>query len=176
MGPIHAIRTCLRKPFGFSGRATRAEYWWFVLSLVLGFVLALVIDRVVFTRTLIDTVTNTRLGTSSSWPVTKFWVLVSLVLGIAPAVRRLHDVSRPGWLILIVPPAFLFLAWTFILSVSSAMSSMPKSTLVKFADIAFPVAGLLFLASVLIVLIPLLAPSTPAENRFGPAPSKEPAL
>ena len=30
MGPAQAIRTCLRKSFQYSGRASRAEYWWFL--------------------------------------------------------------------------------------------------------------------------------------------------
>jgi uncharacterized membrane protein YhaH (DUF805 family) len=30
MTPLQAIRTCLAKSFQFSGRASRAEYWWFL--------------------------------------------------------------------------------------------------------------------------------------------------
>jgi uncharacterized membrane protein YhaH (DUF805 family) len=30
MGPAQAIRTCIAKSFQFSGRASRAEYWWFL--------------------------------------------------------------------------------------------------------------------------------------------------
>lgn len=30
MQPVHAITTCLRKSFQFSGRASRSEFWWFL--------------------------------------------------------------------------------------------------------------------------------------------------
>lgn len=30
MGPAQAIRTCFAKSFQYSGRASRAEYWWFL--------------------------------------------------------------------------------------------------------------------------------------------------
>ena len=32
----NAVKTCLRKYGDFSGRATRAEYWWRVLAVVIG--------------------------------------------------------------------------------------------------------------------------------------------
>jgi uncharacterized membrane protein YhaH (DUF805 family) len=30
LGPVQAIKTCFAKSFQFSGRARRAEYWWFL--------------------------------------------------------------------------------------------------------------------------------------------------
>ena len=30
MGPVQALKTCLRKSFQFSGRASRSEFWWFM--------------------------------------------------------------------------------------------------------------------------------------------------
>lgn len=34
-GPTEAIRTCLAKSFQFKGRATRSEFWWFALVVVI---------------------------------------------------------------------------------------------------------------------------------------------
>jgi uncharacterized membrane protein YhaH (DUF805 family) len=31
LGPIQSIKTCLAKSIQFSGRATRAEFWWFAV-------------------------------------------------------------------------------------------------------------------------------------------------
>ena len=36
MGFVDAIKTCFSKYASFSGRATRSEYWWWVLFVVLG--------------------------------------------------------------------------------------------------------------------------------------------
>lgn len=38
-----SIQTCFGKYFGFEGEATRSEYWWFVLFIIVaGFALAIV--------------------------------------------------------------------------------------------------------------------------------------
>ncbi len=39
-----AIKTCLRKYAVFSGRATRAEFWWWVLAVVIVSVVVSIVD------------------------------------------------------------------------------------------------------------------------------------
>jgi uncharacterized membrane protein YhaH (DUF805 family) len=68
----------------YTGRARRAEYWYFVLfnviiSFVVGFVAGLIGVPIV--------------GTIVS--------LVFLIPGIAVGVRRMHDVGKSGWYLLI---------------------------------------------------------------------------
>ena len=73
-----SIKTCLSKYIDFNGRASRSEYWWFVL---LGFGLSFI-------------------------PVIG-WILrlVILLPSLAVQVRRLHDMDRSAWwLLLLVPP------------------------------------------------------------------------
>ena len=88
MGFTDAIVTCFQKYVVFSGRARRPEYWYFVLF---GFILVLVltiVDLIVF-------------GTSSG----VFSTLGALALflpSLAVAARRLHDIDRSAWWILIV--------------------------------------------------------------------------
>jgi uncharacterized membrane protein YhaH (DUF805 family) len=86
MGFADAIATCFQKYVVFSGRARRPEYWYWVLfSFLLG-ILLVIIDLIVF-------------GGSSL-----FSTLVSLALflpSLAVAIRRLHDIDRVGWWILI---------------------------------------------------------------------------
>ncbi|RFU19502.1 DUF805 domain-containing protein [Geodermatophilus marinus] len=84
MSPVDAVRTVLAKYADFSGRARRAEYWWFVLAYAVASIVASIIDAV--------------LG----------FPLLALVLGLgllvpslAAAVRRLHDTGRSGWWLLI---------------------------------------------------------------------------
>ena len=70
-----AVQTCVRKYAEFNGRASRPEYWWFTLFVVL---------------------VGTLLGFVSSLLSWLFY-LGMLVPSVAAASRRLHDTSRSGW-------------------------------------------------------------------------------
>ena len=78
----------------FNGRARRAEYWWFTLANIIVSVVFQVIDSVIGMAIL---------GT--------IYGLAVLVPGIAVAIRRMHDVGKSGWFILI-PIYNLILACT----------------------------------------------------------------
>jgi uncharacterized membrane protein YhaH (DUF805 family) len=77
---VDAIKTCFSKYADFNGRATRSEYWWFVLFIVLvGAGLSMI-----------------------SEVVGGLFYLATLLPSIAAAARRLHDTNRSGWMQLIV--------------------------------------------------------------------------
>jgi uncharacterized membrane protein YhaH (DUF805 family) len=83
----------LRKYADFSGRARRKEYWMFVLvylliSIVIGFVLGLIGGIL-------------GLGTTLSDIVSIIFVLGLLIPSISVGVRRMHDIGRSGWWILV---------------------------------------------------------------------------
>ena len=48
MGFQDAVRTCLRKYATFSGRASRPEYWYFMLFLFLGNLALGIVDGILF--------------------------------------------------------------------------------------------------------------------------------
>lgn len=74
----------------FSGRARRKEYWMFLLiNLVVSVALALI-------DSLIGSVSESGMGLLSS--VYSIGVLIPL---LALSVRRLHDIGRTGWWVLI---------------------------------------------------------------------------
>ena len=86
--------TVFKKYAVFSGRARRAEYWYFFLfNILISFAIGL-IDGLI---------RNPLIGT--------LWSLVTLVPGVAVSVRRMHDVNKSGWFILI-PIYNLILACT----------------------------------------------------------------
>lgn len=71
-----AVKTCFQKYATFSGRASRPEFWWFVLFTVIASIVASMLGEVVNG-------------------------LVSLALllpSIAVGARRLHDIGKTGWL------------------------------------------------------------------------------
>jgi uncharacterized membrane protein YhaH (DUF805 family) len=88
-----AVKICLTKFVDFNGRASRSEFWWFMLFLVIAnFFLSFI-------------------------PVVGFiFAIVSLVPSMAAGARRLHDIDKSGWLVLIglIPLVSLILIYFFI--------------------------------------------------------------
>ncbi len=84
-----AVRICFNKYVNFGGRASRSEFWLFVLFVVLGGLILGVIDGVV--------------GIEQGDPVSlgNAFGLLTFLPGLAVAVRRLHDTNRSGWWYLI---------------------------------------------------------------------------
>lgn len=100
MGFKEAVRTCLReKYFTFSGRASRSEYWWFVLFQVL-VMIALV--GLFFVLGGVNSIQSGQMTTLS--------IIVMIVAGllwlylyipvITVYVRRFHDYNLSGWWVL----------------------------------------------------------------------------
>lgn len=93
VGPAEAISRALRGVFRWGGRATRAEYWWWALVMT--------IIGIIFTMI------RALLGPSDSVPaqIINIAVIVLTVwLGITSlgvASRRLHDVGRGVWWLII---------------------------------------------------------------------------
>lgn len=78
----------------FNGRARRSEYWWFFLmNIIISFIFGFIGGLIKFP--LIGTI----------------YSLAVLLPSIAVAVRRMHDVGKSGWFILI-PIYNLILACT----------------------------------------------------------------
>jgi uncharacterized membrane protein YhaH (DUF805 family) len=84
MGFGDAVSACLSKYVGFSGRARRAEYWYWTL-----FVLLLSIAAAF-------AVTAT-MGKSPADNVNALLSLALFLPGLSVLVRRLHDTDHSGW-------------------------------------------------------------------------------
>lgn len=90
-----AVKTCLAKYVVFNGRASRSEYWFFYLALVLASVVASILDKALGIG-IISTVLS----------------LAVILPNIAVGVRRLHDTNRSGWWLLI---AFTIIGIIFLI-------------------------------------------------------------
>jgi uncharacterized membrane protein YhaH (DUF805 family) len=102
-----AIKSGFSNYVTFSGRAARSEFWYWTLFVVLVTIAAGILDRGLFD---FDEPTTTGV----------FGPLVSLIFflpGLAVSVRRLHDLDRSGWwllLVLTVIGVILLIIWDFI--------------------------------------------------------------
>ena len=76
---VESIRTCFQKYVTFDGRATRSEYWWFVLFTFLG---SLVLGAV-------------------SDMLSMLFSLGVLLPSLAVGARRLHDIDKSAWFLLL---------------------------------------------------------------------------
>ncbi len=83
-----AIETCLKQKYkDFTGRASRSEYWYFVLGYVILSVILSVVGAIL--PAMLATLINLAVG------------LAILLPNIAVGIRRLHDTNRSGWFLLL---------------------------------------------------------------------------
>ena len=92
---------------GFSGRARRKEYWMFILFNLIFCIVAVILDNI--------------LGTAiKGIGYGLFYILYTLAVllpGLAAAVRRLHDIGKSGWMILISIVPLIGWIWILVLLV-----------------------------------------------------------
>lgn len=93
-----AVKTVFAKYAVFSGRARRSEFWWFFLFYV-------IVDIVV---QIIDVAAKTSI-------IGLLLALVFLLPSLGVDVRRLHDIGKSGWWILIglipIVGAIILIVW-----------------------------------------------------------------
>lgn len=99
IGLFGAVARFFRKYATFSGRASRSEFWWWMLF---AFIVNLAIN-------LFAQFGSEQIGTV----LRGAWWLVTLIPGIALYVRRLHDSNKSGWLI-VLPYACYVIAFVLM--------------------------------------------------------------
>ena len=85
-----SIKTCLTKFAIFNGRASRSEYWWFQFFYFLVVVVAVILDAVLV---------GGNLEAAGALEIVS--QLILLLPALAVTARRLHDVGRSGWWMLV---------------------------------------------------------------------------
>lgn len=81
-----SIKTCFNKFAVFSGRASRSEFWFFVLFGFLGGIIAIIIDVMILGYPY-----------EESGPINLIFSVALIIPSIAVAARRLHDINKSGW-------------------------------------------------------------------------------
>ena len=102
----------LKKYATFSGRAQRAEYWYFLLFSTL----------IVIALSVIDGMTGSYNEDTGWGLLSGLYSLAVLLPSIAVGARRLHDTSRTGWWLLI---GLIPVIGTIVLIVFFAQDSTP---------------------------------------------------
>ena len=90
VGFVESVRLFFKNFANFKARSSRGAYWWWVLaSALIAFVLG-VVDGLVF-----------GFDPEDMEAFSNIFSLATLVPNIALSVRRLHDVGRSGWWLLL---------------------------------------------------------------------------
>ena len=144
-----AVRTVLTERYAkFEGRASRSEYWWFFLAILIGSVITQMIW----------------------WPLYAIFALAILCPALAVGWRRLQDTGRPGWYIVI--PFGLSLLNTLLAPTMPDETAMAQGELPSIGAVALSGAlGIVSLVIFLLYLWWLTRPSDPEPNQYGPPPA-----
>ena len=159
MNPIQSITRAVRNYFKFHGRASRPEFWWFFIGVVILEGIFIVWQQAKFPLLI--------LGSLTAW--LKFLTLlplVHLVLLPAATLRRLHDTGRSArWLFILVGTICGWVVFVYGLGMASLED-------MDFALFFVILAVLVFLPIVgeMAMLFVLFRTGTKGDNRYGPDP------
>ncbi len=99
----------LKEYANFNGRARRKEYWMFVLFNIIFAIVAMLIDNM-FGMTIS--------GDVPYGPIYGLYALALFIPGLAVAVRRLHDIGKSGWYLLVGLIPIIGGIWLLVLMVT----------------------------------------------------------
>ena len=149
-----AVKLGFKNYFKFSGRATRAEYWWWLLFTVLAGIVLNVVDTL----------------TGTMGMVGFLFEFATLVPSFALGARRLHDINRTGWWLLWFLGSFPMAAiGGGILLVSFfLLDNFLILTVLGFAmAIGFGILGMI---GVIVLIVWLIKQGDEGLNKYGPDP------
>jgi len=139
----------LKKYATFSGRAPRAEYWWFYLATVIGSFAVKLVDKLAGDLGIFDAI----------------YSIALIVPQIAVTVRRLHDTDRSGrWLFILAVPL------AFVAATGMGEGAMPGTLSSGPMLIGAVVLGIGFMIGAVTLLVFSVQPGTDGPNRYGDDP------
>jgi uncharacterized membrane protein YhaH (DUF805 family) len=149
MTPIDWVMRPLKRYADFSGRSSRAEYWWFYLAYIISAVVLQILTRI-----------------SSIFGLLVLLYLALIIPFIAVAVRRLHDIDRTGWWLLAPAVPYLVGAVMIIPTLMNAGTGGQSFP-------GFGMAGIFLAIGVVLAIVVFVfsvLPGTRGSNRYGPDP------
>ena len=151
MTPVDWATRPLKKYADFTGRAPRADYWWYTLALIVAALVISIIENMIGLSGMVG----------PYGPLSALLMLALLVPGLAVTVRRLHDTNRSGWWILIALIPYAIVG--FMMGKAAAdgdLSGMASAGLVSLVALAGGITLLVF----------MILRGTIGDNRFGADP------
>ena len=161
MNMVDAVKSVLTQYVGFSGRARRSEYWYWVLATILAGIVVGIVEIML------------GVGSGSSGPLSSFLNLAVFLPGLAVAFRRLHDTGRSGWWI----GGFYIGLLVFAIIIGVLFGASLSSEAGTAGAASMGVVAIIFGVGALIYMIALLVffcgDSDVGPNKYGPNPKNE---
>ena len=80
MGFVESIESAFKKYYVWKGRASRSEFWWFYLFIIIGSIVTTLID-LIYGVPVLNTI----------------FTLATFIPFLSVFIRRLHDTGHSGW-------------------------------------------------------------------------------
>ena len=109
--PIDYYILAFQKYGQFSGRATRSEYWWFYLVTIAVSILISILESIL----------NIPFGL-----ISVLYFLISFIPNLSIQARRLHDVDKSAWYILLNFVFIIGWIWLLILNIQDSTPGANK--------------------------------------------------
>jgi len=162
----------LKRYAEFSGRASRAEFWWFTLFLIVTYIVIII----ALGATAGGLAAMNPAGAIAAGGVGIFAIFIGLfwlamfIPVLAVQIRRLHDINRSGWwmgafwLLYLV---YVGLTFSYAFTASSVTDGAPPSVA---GALAVAVLALVFFVYSIMLLVFFCLPGTKGANRYGDDP------
>lgn len=186
-------RSVIRKAFLFRGRASRSEFWMFVLFLLVTMIVLTVVNSLIFgpeqTVTFIVSIDGSGQQSQELRHMTSYtsgllgnvFGLIILIPWLAVAWRRMHDIGRPGWMCLLpIAGLAVTFAVTFFSSESIPVDpsripegvDLPNTVRVPGNAAVFIIGWLIGFGSIILTVVLLALGSNSGDNRYGTSPTR----
>jgi uncharacterized membrane protein YhaH (DUF805 family) len=166
--------TPLQKYAQFSGRAPRAEFWWFTLFMLLAYVAIwfLVIGSVGGMAAAGAEPSAGMFGAMGAGMIflLLFW-LALIIPTIAVGVRRLHDTNRSGWWLggfYALYAVYMAMSFGTVMSAGLNLAAAPEPNMGALGITM--ILALVMLVYTIVLLVFYCLPGTPGPNNYGPDP------
>jgi len=140
---MHYYIDVVKKYAVFNGRTSRKKYWMFILYNAIFAVVAAILDTIFHTPTIGE----------DSGTINSLYTFAVITPSIAVGVRRLHDINKSGWWMLLPLVGLPFFLLMFVHIVLGSF----LGTLGVFGGM-------------ITVIIFYMKKGMPTENKYGPSP------
>ena len=174
---IDAVKLFFKNYFNFTGRASRSEYWWFILALFIVSLVIGIIEGIIITAIVFDDILNDPLSTPN---IAQYWYLMpsslfylAMTIGMfSLAARRLQDRGHTGWwqLANIIPSILFFILYFSILDSILADPFNPGAAIDPGTAIAATIFGIISFGTGVTMIVFLCLPPREDENKWGRNP------